>query len=94
VERHRYFRFTPTIIFRVFIFWHLFNTQLLAKFFIYSELYQSKIKIQNIARNMKTAKCRILCVLFDSGYFSTTRKTRKANPEIKINPTPHSRTKK
>ena len=94
MERHRYLRFTPTIVFRVFIFWHLFNTQLLEKFFIYSELYQSKIKIQNIARNMKTAKCSIRCVLFDSGYFSATRKMRKASPEIKINPTPHSRTKK
>ena len=42
-----------------------------------------KIKIQNIARNMKTAKCAIRCVLFDNGYLSTKRKTRKANPTTK-----------
>jgi len=73
---------------------HLFNPQLTDKLSIYSELYQSKIKIHNIARNMKTDKCSNRCVLFESGYFSAARRTRKANPEIKINPTPQSRTKK
>ena len=94
MKRHRYFRFTPPFIFRVFISNHSFSPQLLAEVLIYSELYQSKIKIHIIARNMKTAKCAIRCVLFDNGYLSTKRKTRKANPEIKINPMPHIKTNK
>lgn len=51
------------------------------------------MRIHIIARNMKVAKCTIRCILFDSGYFSTKRRMRKANPEIKINPNPLNRTK-
>ena len=52
------------------------------------------MSIHNIARNIKTVKCTIRCILFDGEYFSIKRRPKKANPETKINPTLHSRTKK